>query len=452
MAKPVITTADIDEGYRKQLFYLSCLALVTSGFVFTMGSSIAKDLIATFHLSAAATGLGLGAWSLAFAICVFVGSPMCDYLGMGRLLALAALCHVLGTLMVIFTGSFAHTAKAAESWLYFSWFVCGMGSGLVEAVINPLAATLYPKNKTERLNTLHAWWPGGIVMAGLIAYFIEKTAIGGTAHLTAAKGIVPGMVWDENWKYRMAIILIPGVAYFLMTFGKRFPATERVQAGVSTGNMIKEAFKPLFVIWFLCMFMTAALELAPGRWVDAMLSRTVGFQGILLASYVAFIMFLFRFFAGTISHRFSPIGLMWISSILAGIGLFMLSKANSPVTGLLAATIWGAGVCFMWPTMLGVASERFPRGGALLIGLMGTAGQLSIQFFLPVMGGWYDAALTAAKARGLDQVAAETVAGPVAFQRMAFLAIVLVIVFGAIWLYDKSRGGYKAETIIGDAP
>src|SRR4029077_5785359 len=74
----------------------------------------------------------------------------------------------------------------------------------------------------------------------------------------------------------------------------------------------------------------------------------------------------------------------------ASAGLLLLSVANSPITGLLAATVWGTGVCYMWPTMLASASERFPRGGALLIGLMGTAGNFSIKFFLPWMGSIFD--------------------------------------------------------------
>jgi len=86
-------------------------------------------------------------------------------------------------------------------------------------------------------------------------------------------------------------------------------------------------------------------------------------------------------------HKLSAIGLLWISCLLASLGLVALSVANSPVTGVLAATLWGTGVCFMWPTMLATASERFPHGGALLMGLMGTAGTLSINFVLPAMGG-----------------------------------------------------------------
>ena len=112
--------------------------------------------------------------------------------------------------------------------------------------------------------------------------------------------------------------------------------------------------------------------------------------GILLLVYVSALMFVMRHFAGPLVHRLSPIGLLWCSCLMASLGLLALSIANSPITGLLAATLWGAGVCYMWPTMLATASERFPRGGALLMGLMGTAGTLSIQFVLPLMGAIYD--------------------------------------------------------------
>src|SRR3954470_19953295 len=138
------------------------------------------------------------------------------------------------------------------------------------------------------------------------------------------------------------------------------------------------------------MFLTAASELAPGQWVDFALSRTVGMPGILLLVYVSGLMFVMRHFAGSLVERISPIGILWFSCLGASLGLWALSYADSPTTGLLAATLWGTGVCYMWPTMLATASERFPRGGALLMGLMGTAGTLSIQFVLPLMGAIYD--------------------------------------------------------------
>jgi len=173
-------------------------------------------------------------------------------------------------------------------------------------------------------------------------------------------------------------------------------------------------------------------------------------------------MFVMRHFAGPLAHRLSPVGLMWLSSVLAGLGLLALSASHSPIAALLAATVWGAGVCYMWPTMLGVTSERFPKGGALLMGLMGTAGNLSMYFVLPLMGRWYDkwtqfylgsttnlqdlmgqvSQEVPGAVEKLDQ--ARSVAVPHVFRDVAAIAIVLVVVFGILWLRDKAMGGYKA--------
>ncbi|MGH9628785.1 MAG: MFS transporter, partial [Bryobacteraceae bacterium] len=146
---------------------------------------------------------------------------------------------------------------------------------------------------------------------------------------------------------------------------------------------------------------------------------------------------------------------LWVSCLLASLGLLMLAQANSPFTGLLAATVWGTGVCYMWPTMLAAANERFPRGGALLMGLMGTAGTMSIYFVLPLMGQVFDNAKIAAAGgeQAFQQVTGDrlyqvlAVASATSFRYVAVLPAILLIVFGAIWLYDKSRGGYKPERL-----
>ena len=216
--------------------------------------------------------------------------------------------------------------------------------------------------------------------------------------------------------------------------------------------MFKELANPLFVVLFLSMFLTAASELAPGQWVDLALSRTVHMQGILLLVYVSGLMFVMRHFAGALVHKLAPVGVLWLSCLLASLGLVALSFADSPVLGLLAATLWGTGVCYMWPTMLATASERFPRGGALLMGLMGTAGTLSIQFVLPRMGAIFDTTKVAAaggeaqfnalKGAELDHVLG--IAAQTSFRAVAILPALLLIVFGAIWFYDSNT--YAAET------
>jgi MFS family permease len=313
--------------------------------------------------------------------------------------------------------------------------ITGIGWGLVETVVNPLTATVYPDEKTGKLNALHAWWPGGLIAGGLLGYGLGQAGV--------------------SWNIKLALVLIPATIVVLLCLGLKFPPTERAASGVSMGEMFKELLKPMFLVLFCSMFLTAASELAPGQWVDLALTRTVHMQGILLLVYVSGIMFVARHFAGPIAHKLSPIGLLWISCLLASLGLLLLSVANSPVTGILAATVWGCGVCFMWPTMLATASERFPRGGALLMGLMGTAGTLSITFVLPQMGKIFDtkkvelaggdSAFKVLSGDKLDQVLGA--ASQASFQAVAILPAVLLIVFGAIWLYDRSQGGFKASKL-----
>jgi len=286
------------------------------------------------------------------------------------------------------------------------------------------------------LNTLHAWWPGGLVIGGLLGVGMSSLGLG--------------------WQAKLGIILVPAAAVILLCIGLKFPPTERAAAGVSTGEMFRELRSPLFFVLFCSMFLTAASELAPGQWVDLALSRTVHMPGILLLVYVSGLMFVMRHFAGALGRMLSPIGVLWVSCLLASIGLYALSFANSPVTGLLAATVWGTGVCYMWPTMLATASERFPRGGALLMGLMGTAGTLSIQFVLPIMGSIFDhkkveaaggdAAFQALQpGPELDRVLG--MAAQTSFRYVAILPAILLLVFGAIWLYDRSKGGFKPERL-----
>lgn len=422
---------------KPRMFFLSVCALVTAGLSFAMRSSIARDLQTTFLdpidklRSAEMIGAILGVAFLGFAFTIAIGSPLLDKIGMGRLLGLSGVCFIGGTLIVIFAGSLAQ-GGAVYKVLWAGMLLTGIGWGLVETVINPLTATLYPDEKTGRLNILHAWWPGGIIIGGLIGLGIGQLNMG--------------------WQVKLAVVMLPAAIVVIGCLSTKFPRTERTEMGISTAATFKELARPMFLVWFLSMFLTAAAELAPGQWVDMALTRTVGFQGIWLLIYVSGLMFVMRHFAGPLAHRFSSVGLLWISCLLASAGLILLSMANSPVTGLLAATVWGTGVCYLWPTMLAATSERFPRGGALLMGLMGTAGTLSIYFVLPQMGKIFDwAKIDAAGGdsafRGLagdelNRVLA--IASQTSFRYVAVLPAVLLIVFGAVWLHDRSRGGFKA--------
>jgi fucose permease len=423
------------------LFTAGALALTMAGINAALRANTASDLQRVFldpidkaH-SAEMIASILGLPFLGFAVTIAIGSPMLDYIGMGLLLPLSGVFLSLGMLMMIFAGDLA-SGSGIYTVLWIGALVAGIGWGLVETVVNPLIASLYPDNKTGRLNAVHAWWPGGLVIGGLLGVGMSHLGLG--------------------WQMKLGVVFLPAVALVALCAGMKFPPTERAAAGVTTKEMFRELANPLFIVLFASMFLTAASELAPGQWVDLALSRTVHMPGILLLVYVSGLMFLMRNFASPLVHKFSSIGVLWLSCLGAALGLYALSVANSPVTALLAATLWGTGVCYMWPTMLATASERFPRGGALLMGLMGTAGTLSIQFVLPIMGSIFDhkkielAGGTAAfdalpPGPELDRVLG--IAAQTSFRDVALLPAILLLVFAGIWFYDRSRGGFRAQKL-----
>jgi MFS family permease len=441
-APATATVIDRHAQYNKsRIFLVSVLALVAAGMAASLRADVASELQSIFldpiDKTRAAEMIAniLAVPFIGFALTIAIGSPLLDIIGMGLLLPLAGVMFIAGTLTLVFAGSLASGAGVYNV-LYIGAVISGIGWGLVETVVNPLIATLYPDEKTAKLNHLHAWWPGGLIIGGLL-------------------GVGLGSI-DMHWQLKLACVLVPAVGVLLLCIGMKFPPTERAAAGISTGAMFKELAQPMFLVLFLAMFGTAASELAPGQWVDLALSRTVHMPGILLLVYVSGIMFVARHFAGPLVHKLSPIGLLWISCLLASLGLFSLSIANSPVTGVLAATVWGCGVCFMWPTMLATASERFPRGGALLMGLMGTAGTASIYFVLPWMGTIVDkeVARLAGGAEAYKNMAAgpqldhfKGIAAQLSFKEVAIIPACLLVVFGAIWFYDRSKGGFKPKNV-----
>src|ERR1051325_9011933 len=305
-----------------RLFIVSALALTTAGIAASLRANSPADIQRIFldpidkvH-SAEMIGAILGIPFLGFALTIAIGSPLLDIIGMALLLPMSGILLAAGNLIMVFAGNLA-TGSGVYTVLWSGALVLGIGWGLVETVINPLMTSLYPRDKAARLNAVHAWWPGGLVIGGLLG--VALTAM--------------GFVWQA----KLALIAIPGLLVAVLCIGVKFPPTERAAAGVSMGQMFRELANPLFIVLFLSMFLTEASELAPGHWVDFALSRTVHMPGILLLVYVSALMFVARHFAGPLIEKLSSIGLLWVSCLMASLGLVALSIANSPLTGLLAA-------------------------------------------------------------------------------------------------------------------
>ena len=392
----------LSAGQRKRLFVASCMALMTTAMVFSVRTATLDDLGAQFHVNKQLVGIFAGKAFLGFAAAILIGGPLCDALGMRALLCAAWFLHISGVLVIIFAPSYGVLELAT--------FVVGLGNGLVEGVINPLVATAYPQVKTQKLNILHAWWPGGLIIGGLAPYALTRLGLG--------------------WQAKMATILVPAIIYGLMIVGQKFPATERVASGVSASEMFREAIRPMFLLLASCMVLTAVTELAPNQWMESVLRNIAHTPGILVLVYISGLMFIMRNFAGTVARKISPIGLMLGCSALSGIGLFALSYAYNAFTAFAAATVFAAGVCYFWPTMLGITSERFPKGGALLLSVMGAIGNIAVDRALPLMGRIYDR-------YGAAQ----------SFRYVTVAPLVLVFVFGLMFLYYETHGGYRAVKI-----
>jgi MFS family permease len=296
------------------------------------------------------------------------------------------------------------TIFATGYWmLYVGTLIVALGNGTVEAVTNPVVATMFPRHKVKWLNILHAGWAGGLVLGGVMALLLGE---------------------ETPWQYKIALILLPTLVYAIMMIPRKFPVNERVHAGVSYKEMLQEVGaggallisglvvfqlgavfgwptgvniaitliltiifgmytrsfgQPLFIILLLIMIPLATTELGTDSWITDLMTpemSRIGLQAGWVLVYTSAIMFVLRFFAGEIVHKVSPLGLLAICSGIAALGLYALSMASG-VMILVAATIYALGKTFFWPTMLGVVAERFPKGGALTLNITGGLGMIA---------------------------------------------------------------------------
>jgi MFS family permease len=344
----------------RRLFIGSCMALVATSTAFGVVGASMLAFKNEFILTNQQVGWIGGAALWGFTVSMVVFGPFVDSIGMRNLVRLAWVAHLVGTLTVVFANGFAA--------LFVGALIIALGNGLVEAACNPLVAALYPEDKTVKLNQFHVWFPGGIAISGVVAYLLAQGGI-------------------TNWQFTIGLILIPTIIYGIIFLGQEFPVTERVQSGYSTAEMWRATlFNPFFLLLLVVMMVTASIELGPNRWVPAVLEAG-GIPGILVLAYINGLMAVLRYRAGDVVHRLHPTGLLLAGSVLAGLGLFWLSFAETGLVAFAAATIFAVGICYFWPTMLGLVAERNVRGGALALALMGGVGMAAVGLVTsPAMG------------------------------------------------------------------
>jgi len=416
-----------------KLFWSSCLALLVTSLSFGIRAGMMNQLGIDFQLNATQLGTITATAFWGFPLAIVIGGFIVDVIGMKRLLVLAFLFHLAGIILTIYAQGY---------WtLFFSTLLIGIANGLVEAACNPLVATLYPDNKTTRLNHFHLWFPGGIVIGTLLVTFFTQIGLG--------------------WKIQVAMMLIPTLIYGYLFSKLDFPVTERVSSGFSSKDMYKAVISPLFIFMFVCMFGTAITELFTGQWIGLLL-KNVTSNAILLLTLTTGIMVIGRGFAEPVVKKLAPQGVLLLSAIFAATGLYLLSTLTGNAI-FFAAVIFGIGVCYFWPTMIGFVAENIPQSGALGLNLMGGAGMFAVSIYTIFMGSFYDGLIVKHLPQGADLGSylkaagdstegaalseAKNLAGPEVLQATLTIPIILIVAFGLLVIYMRSRKSKQVASL-----
>jgi fucose permease len=355
--------------HRSRLFFGICLALIPTGLSFALVSNILGQLKQEFILTNYQVGLIGGAALWGMAISLLVIGPMLEGFGLRNGARFAFLGHLAGITIMI--AAVTRAGDPSAFWiLMLGAAVLAAGNGMIEVTGNPLVASLYPEQKTVRLNWFHAFFPIGIVLGGIIGFLLASYGGG-----------------FGRWPYQLAVIYIPILIYGSVVLREQFPKTENAEAGLPVAEMFRYTLThPLFLLMLAMMAITTSIELGPMRWVPAML-ESGGMHGILVLVWISGWMVVLRLLASHFVEQLSPPGMILMAAILTGTGLFGLSFASGLWSALFVATLFAWGVAFFFPTMVGLVSERMPKTGSLGIVLMAGVGLgMSGIAGVPVMG------------------------------------------------------------------
>jgi len=385
---------------RRSLFIASCASLLVTSLSFGIRAGILNDLGVEFELNGSELSRIAATAFWGFPVSMIIGGALVDRVGMKNLMRLAFLGHFAGILLTIFAGGF---------WsLWISTLFIGLANGMVEAVCNPLVASIYPEEKTTKLNQFHLWFPGGIVIGSLVAFSFGKLGL--------------------SWQMMMAVMLLPTIWYALQMERMEFPVTERVANKVSDSDMYKALLNPLYIIITIAMLGTATSELFINQYVDVLL-KSVSDNAILILLITSGVMTFGRGIAAPVVERFSTTGMLLFSAVFTTIGLYMMGTMDGSML-FVSAFIFGIGVTYFWPTMIGFVATYLPSTGAVGMAVIGAAGMFAVSIYMQFMGGFYDALMV-----GLSEVEA----GRKVIMTTLYIPVALIAIFAGIHLHIRRK-------------
>lgn len=390
-----------------RLFYGSCFALITTAFSFSLRAGVLPQLQEAFGLTGAQLGTINMMWFLGFPLAMIIGGLVYHTIGPKKIMQFAFIAHTLGIVLTIYSGGYVG--------LLISTFLIGIGNGCTEAACNPMIADSATGNKMNILmNRFHMWFPGGIVIGSLISTLMTSMELG--------------------WQAQIWIIMVPTIIYAYLFFGQKFPKPRVPEAATLSGNL-KGMATPLFIFIAFCMALTAITEFVPGQWVRLILDKS-GADGMLILALMTGIMAVGRYFGGNFVNKFDQTGVLLGSAVLATIGMFLLSTQTGTMV-YVAAAVFGMGLCYFWPNMIGFVAQKIPKSGALGMSVVGAIGMFMTANMQPVFGGWIDSARETANSMGLTGDALELAAGQETLKTMISFPAVLIVLFIILYVWVK---------------
>lgn len=432
---------------QRRLFVAACLALLVTAITFAIRAKIEGVFTDDYGLTKEQVGRAFGPAFWGFAVAMFAGGYIIDIVKTKTIVWLAFGLHLVGIVSLLMAKDYTT--------LFTANVFIGLGNGSVEAACNPLVATIFPDKKTKMLNRFHVWFPGGIVIGSLLAALVIDQL-------------------NLPWQVLVGLLFIPLALYGFLFFRQDIPETERVTTGVTYKEMMQNVGAPytitlavifmilvatnqnvaamvtssyslpliivaviavliviegkavnkmslLFPFIFFCMLLTASTELGTTQWINALLAEN-GIHPMIILAVVTGIMAVGRYFAGGLIHRLNPTGVLLGSAIFSVAGLLLLSISSGPVMTVASSAVFAIGVCYFWPTMIGVTSEYVPKSGALGMSILGGAGFVATSMILPIMG-----------------KSIETAGAAITLRNMSVLPALLVVLFIILYIWIKKR-------------
>ncbi|MEM7371668.1 MAG: MFS transporter [Bacteroidota bacterium] len=403
----------------QRLFYGSCFALITTAFSFSIRAGVLPELGTELSLNATQLGYINSMWFFGFPISMIIGGLVYHTVGGQRIMQFAFLAHAIGILLTIYAGSYAV--------LMISTFLIGLGNGCTEAACNPMIADAYDGIKMSKMmNRFHMWFPGGIVIGSLISQFMGPGGLG------------------LAWQAQIWVIMIPTIVYAYLFWGQDWPKAKIAEA-TSFNKNLQAMLTPLFLFMLACMALTAISEFGPQQWVQLTLAES-GAQPMVILALVTGLMAVARWFGGDVVKQFNTTGVLLGSAVLSTIGLILFSTQIGFMT-YVAAIVYGLGIAYFWPNMIGFIADYVPKSGAIGMSVVGAMGMFSSMIFQPIIGAWIDGNRAAGEADGLTGGALELFTGQATLGTMVLFPGILIVLFGGLYYYMRNQPKAETQTV-----